>query len=437
MAIPRDNDLVTLGPWRRGANNIAREDSVPGTSFRRGVNVDVMPDGKVRRRKGMTVIDPTPLGNLWSDGSYALATSLYGDVLYRVIPGAPLPVLYTGLQPEADVAYCSVNDLVYVTDGVRALRVSTHDDSVRPWSVPTPAGQPVLSVVAGGLAPGVYQVVQTYTTADGEESGAGLAAYIDLPDGGGIHASAPAFPVPAHVHSIELYVTRAGGGEFLHYGRYTVGTLDAVITRQPLGRPLRTAGMQPLAVGRAAGLVGGRLVVVVDNMLVVSEPLRFGLMNFAKNYIPYPAAVDMFAPTALGARADGVFVAAGDKTYFLEGADPLKSGNRLAYASGAGPGTPTYVSGDSLNIEGVPSQPVPIWLAKNGYVVIGLPNGQVRALTDSRYAMDVGTRVVMASRELEGVEQLLIGTRAPTTRSKAVSADSATTTLVRNGVAVD
>lgn len=436
MARPTEKEMVTLGPWPRGANNVAREDSVPGTAYRKGTNVDVYPGGKVRRRPGYTVVDPTPTANFWSDGTVALCTSLDGTSLYRFTPDAPLSLLYDGFVLDAEIAYASVNNLIYVSDGVTALRVDPLNDTVRPWGIPRVPLQPVLEADAGGLAPGAYQVCATYVSVDGEEGGVGVASTINLPSGGGIRATLPAFPVPAHIGWINLYVTRPGDSTFRLYRKYTAGVaLDVLIGMSALGRELRTFGLEPLPAGSFAALAGGRLLVTVGNTLMWSDELNYGLYDPAHNYIPYPADIDMIAPTALGAAASGVFVAAGQRTMFAEGANIRTANNQLAYGAGANRGAPVYIDGDAFGREDFPTRPLPTWLASDGSVCVGLPDGQVISLTGGRYLMPSGIRAVLAERDLAGIRQVVVNVKEPV-GSMAVSSDSADTILVRNGVVI-
>lgn len=436
MARPTENDLVSLGPFTAGSNNLAREDGVPANACRRFVNGDFYPDGRSRRRKGMTQVDATPVANLWCGEDYPLCTSLDGTVLLHCPPGQAMTTLFTGLAPEHDTAYCAVNHLVYVSDAQRALRVDTLSGDVRPWGLPTPVAQPLLTATDGGLAPGNYQVAITYTSVDGEEGGARQAATIELPTGGAVRAVLPALPVPAHVARINLYFTRANDAVLAHYASYPVGTIDVVLGPQSLGRELRTMGLEPMPAGHAAALVGGRLVVAVDNMLVISDALNYGLTNLAKSFVMYPSRIDLLAPTSLGAAADGVFLAAGSKTYFLAGDSIASSVNRLAYGHGAVPGAPAYVNGDTFGVQGLPPQPLPVWLATNGSPCVGLPSGQVLALTAGRYAMLRGDRVVLARRNIEGVDQLLFNVRSPSADGLGITGDFAEATLIRNGVPV-
>jgi hypothetical protein len=187
--------------------------------------------------------------------------------------------------------------------------------------------------------------------------------------------------------------------------------------------------------GSAAALVGGRLLVVVDGTLVWSAALNYGQTNLATNFIQLPGRVRMLAPTALGAVADGVFVGLDARTLFMTGPDISLAGSRLAYAYGAQQCVPVYINGDEFGIQGLPSTPLPTWLAANGTVCIGLPTGQVMSLTGGRYETRVGDRAFLAQRSVSGFEQLVVGVRNPS-GSRGMASDSADSVLVRNGVVI-
>ena len=57
---PSDRDLVALGPFPGGVNNVARETSVPARSLREAINVNLSDDGKLRRREGYTLLESLP-----------------------------------------------------------------------------------------------------------------------------------------------------------------------------------------------------------------------------------------------------------------------------------------------------------------------------------------------------------------------------------------
>lgn len=436
MAAFSSRDIARLGPWARGANNVAREDSLPPSSARAMTNVDIYPGGKVRRRGGSAPVATQPLvENLWSDGHYALCTS--SGSLYRFVPGQPLQLLASGIEIEADVAYCAVNQFIYASDTQRALRVDTTNDSVVPWGVPTPLHNPALTATAnGGMAAGAYQVAITYARADGEESGATLSESIDVLAGGGIALSGFPPAPSADVTTIVIYRTTANGTE----EAYTAAVPSNVVTAQlfdgALGRALTTQLLSPMPAGRAAAFTCGRLFVAVGNAVCWSEPLQYGLTNIETNYAAFSADVAMIVAASPAAQSQGVFVGTGATTYFLRGTDTDEFINTIAYHAGAVPGSAVLVSGAFFEDDTIPNVPVPVWVATNGAVCAGLPDGSVKPLTEGRFAMSTGDRASSLVREINGIRQMLVTMRPPAHKSVFAASDSVAVTRIKNGIVV-
>jgi hypothetical protein len=436
MARPTDRDLVKRGPWPRGANNIAREDSVPPAACRSAVNVDFYPGGKVRRRYGSAhEVSLAQARSGWSDGHYALVVA--GDTLYRFVPPSTLTPITTGVQLGADVVYESVNQYVYVSDAARAWRVSTLDDSAVSWGVPTPAGQPMLAATAvGGMDAGAYQLAITFARADGEESAATLSTTVDVPEGGGIALSA--FPAaPADVATINIYLTEPNGTDERWAAAVPANATSAQLYRGALGRPLVTQLLSPLPPGTDAVFTCGRLFVVHENFLCWSEPLHYGLYSPERNYIPYAGKIVMLAATSPAAQSPGLFVAVeGGRTYFLPGNDPSGFNNVIAYNASAVPGSKTIVSGSYFDDPTIPNVPLPVWVSSIGTVCLGMPDGSVKALTEGRFAMAIGDRGAAVVRELNGIRQLLFSMRPPAMASRLAAQDTLTIKRVKNGIEV-
>lgn len=433
MARASDQSVPPLGPWPRGSNNVAREDSVPRGSYRQGVNVDTYPGGKLRRREGTTRVDDTPTENLWSDGSYALCTS--AGALYKFTPGAPLQQLHDGLAPYADVSYAVVNQFVYVSDGVKALRVNMLTNEVTPWGVETPAGQPtLLASSGGGLDAGTYQVAITYARTSGEESGTQRAATITVADGGGIALTNIPQPSDVSVAHVNVYVTRSNGESLLYYGSIGVGILSTQLYKQNLGNVLETMLLAPMPAGRNPVFAGGRLYVTVDSLLVWSEPFRFGLFNPRLSFTQYASQIQLVAPTLTNSAINGLFVAASESTFFLAGEDPQKWAQNRVYHASAVPGSLVYVPGAMFRRDDFPTHNVPVWLATNGYICVGLPNGTIAAVTEGRFAASVGVKASSFFRDMRGIPHVVFAMPSPTSASQAVASDTVDSILIRNGI---
>lgn len=424
-----------MGPWARGANNVAREDSLPRNAVRHLINGDFLPGGKVRRRGGSATQVPFPRArSLWSDRHNAFFAA--DDALYRFVPRQD-PILVTrGVALDADLVYCSVNDKIYVSDGATAWKVDPATNTATLWSVPTPARQPTLTAVTtGGMDAGTYQLAITYARADGEESGATLSTSVDVPDGGGIALSS--FPVPpADVATIQIYLTEPNGTEEALYAVVPANVTSATLARGPYGRPLLNQLLSPLPPARDVVLTNGRLFVAYDRYLCWSEPLQFGLYSPERNYVAYASQVDLIVEVSPAAQSPGLFVAVQGTTYFESGSDPADFTHSIAYKAGAVRGAKTYVSGASFEDQSIPSVSLPVWVSSVGTVCVGMPDGSVRSLNDGAFAMATGDRGSALVRELNGLRQVLFSMRPPAAQSRLAATDTVTITRVKNGVPV-
>lgn len=435
MARPDPKDLIPSGPWPRGANNVAREDSVPRGALREAVNVDFYPGGKSRRRGGSErVLSQSSAHSAWSDGHFAMYAA--GGTLYRFVPGAT-PLALSPIRLGADLAYAAVNQYVYVSDGVQALRVSTLDNSVVSWGVATPLGLPTLTAnAAGGMNAGTYQLTITFARADGEESAAPPSAAVDVVAGGGITLTHFP-PVPSDVATINVYLTTADGTDEALISVLPANVTTAQVLSPTYGRPLKTQLMSPMPPGSDAVFTNGRLYVAFQNFVCWSEPLRFGLYQPEFNYVALPEPIALLVATSPAAQSQGVFVATASKTYFLAGTDPGKTSSvSTAYSGGAVPGSKVVVSGSYFEDEHIPNVPVPVWVSTLGTVCVGLPDGSVYPLTEGRFAMAIGDRGAAVVRELNGIRQLLFSMRPPVVSSRLVAVDSLTVTRVKNGIVI-
>lgn len=420
---PSDRDMTQLGPWISGANNLALETSVPRRSFRQGTNVDVTDDGKIVRRPGrelaISSADPSNLFGYGRRGFFVEGRRLFA---FSVDNGAETPplALYDGLRPDARIAHALIDPDIFISDGAVCLRVAA-DNTVAPWSVPTPQ-PPALQAAAGGtLAAGRYHVAVAYRAPTGEESPLSEPEAIDVDDGAAVTLDVP--PLPGH--RVVIYMTKQDGSELLRLATFPGGTVG--ITRQNLGRPSPTAGMDPMPPGEFALLWNGRLLTAQDRLVFWSEPMQYGLTQLMYNYIELVEPITMLAAPE---TAEGFFVGQQSRTYFVAGADPTESVLTEAYPAGVVPGTMQVIPGARLPFEEGPSGPLPIWLATNGVFCAGLPDGRVAPLTENRYAAlrsEEGASMFFPSH---GINKYVTTLRDPKPNNLALS-DAFTAEVVR------
>lgn len=415
MSRVSDTKLYKAGPWPQGINNVAPEGRLPRNEFgtrpvalREADNVDLTAEGWPMRRRGREHRTPgTLIHSLW--GAPSLPWGLYVDAgeLVALYPGGQSEPL--GIQVgDMPLSYDLINDSVYYTSRI-ACGCITLDLRRVPWAPEQPSGQPLLAVVDGfGLDAGQYQVAVTFTDAQGRESGTSLAAVIDVAADQGIELTS--LPVPTDTVEtplVNVYCTEANDSVLYRYATLQSGATQAFITSSPPGRTLQTMHLRPLPAGQIVRGGNGRQWLAAGHELLWSEPLRYGLYNPARNRIRFGAQVDMLEPIG----TSGVLVAAGDRTYWLSGADPKDFTQRIVRASGAVPGSVARVPG---NVLGLPTtEPLPVWVARSGHFCAGLPDGTVQVMKDGQAVIDSADGAALLFRQQDGLQQIIAALRAP------------------------
>lgn len=427
MAAPSERDLVRLGPFVRGINNLAEETSVPRGAARSAVNVDIADSGKVRRRAGyerrIEADEPESLFGYGPRGFYLEGQNLMG---FEVIDGsetAPL-TLYTGLRPYARLAHCLIEPDIYVSDGVVALRITPSND-VSLWSIPaapTPALQPLPT---GALPPGRYHVAVALKSSTGEEGPLSSLATIDLASAGGIRLE-----IPSSTYRTAVYMTKPDGTELLLVVTIPTGATVLNISKQMLGRPPVSQDTDPMPAGRFAAVWRSRLLVADDRFVHWSLPNQFALTNLGYDYLEFVEQTTMLAAPE---TAGGFFVGQQSRTYFISGDDPADFRITEAYPFGVIPGTMTMVPGARLPFENPPAVTVPLWMASNGVFCVGMPDGTVAPLTETNFAASSGSEGAALFDQRGGVNRFVATLRNPTENAFAFS-DQVTAEVVRNGI---
>ncbi len=426
----RESDLVQIGPFPSGANNLALETSVPSRSYRRGVNVDVADDGKVSRRKGRVkefdAVDVHSLFGVGNRGFFAVRDMLFGFTVDGDVVSDPVP-LYDNLDVDVPLTYTLIDPDLFVSDGRENLRISL-DGAVDAWALPAPT-PPVCAVSTdGSLDPGRYFIGTSFKAWSGEEGALTPLVLVDLPDGGKITLTLPA--APAGAQRTMVYMTKPNGKEPLLLAAVPTNVASLGITKQNLGRPPVTLDMDPMPAGAFSCVWNGRLLVAYDNLVYWSEPNQYGVTKSMFNYLVFSEPVTMLAAID---TAGGFFVGQESKVYFVAGADPADSRLVGAYSAGAIPGTLTMIPGARLPFEEPPVMPVPMWVASNGVFCVGLPDGTIAPLTETRYAAkkaDFGAAMFV---QRGGINRYVATLRNPTDNNFAMT-DQITAEVVRNNL---
>lgn len=417
-----DAQLKVSGPWPQGVNNLASEGHMPAdenglpTALREAVNVDLTDDGVLARREGYAMLRAGQLSHsLWApkDSQHGL-----------FVDGGELHVLYAGGDAEPlgvqvgdlPLSYATAGDRIYFSN--RAVcGMLTPDLAAHPWAPEHPVGQPDAVGVEGyGLNAGTYQVAVTFIDALGRESGAALAATVGVPAGGGIALTSIPQPQAA---SIAVYVSDANDQVLRRYATLPAGTTELQVVQPAQGRALQTQRLTALPPGQYVVVHNGRQYVASGRRLYFSPALRYGMTDRARMAVVFADDIDMVLPVAEGAGGTGLFVAAGNRTFFLGGDTPEQFARKVAYGAGAVPGSATVVSGDMLGA--ATADPVPVWLSRDGSLCIGGAGGNVQRANNGMYAIDAAQRAAPMLSEQGGTRRLVFALRGARMQGLAVA----------------
>ena len=420
MAGVRDRGLLKAGPWPLGVDNTSQEGELTSDEFgrtialREAVNVVMASSGRPRRRKGFTSIIDDPVHSLWSDPLLQHGFFVVGGELTAIMPSGEFRAVTPGVFVTQPLSFALINDRVYYTN---AAVCGLIDLGLQAWSwAPEhPAGQPTLAPGSGSLPPGRYQVAVTFTDWLGRESGSTLAAEITLDAPGGIIVTD--IPTPA-TGGVNLYVSGANDQVLRLYDMASSWPAGTSIVGPATGRSLVTQFLEPLPPGDIVRAGHGRQWVARGNELFWSEPLRYGMYNRAKNRMRFQAPIDLIEPIGDGTGGAGVFVAAGNHTYWYGDADPAKWSQAVSAHVGAIPGSAVRVEGTVLGLAS--PAPVLVWLSRSGKFVVGAPGGSINEIKNAA-VVDTAESAAVLVREDQGDTFLTASLRSPTKHALAVS----------------
>ncbi len=435
MAGVRDRALSDVGPWPLGMNNAVKEDRLPTDedgnvlALRDAQNVDLDKIGWPQRRRGLDRIYEGELTHSlwWEEG---MPFMLFADAGELLVMTQDERVDLLGREVgNLPLSYALVNDRVFFTNRATCGMVMM-DRQVYGWAPHQPAGVPTLGTEAGyALTRGLYQVVVTFTDVLGRESGCGRAAAIDVEDEGGITLdNIPQPSDPAATPIVNIYCTGPNDQVLRLATSIPAGITSGSIGQVANGRSLTTQLLQPMPAGQIVRLFNGRLVVAVGHEVIYSEPLRYGLYNPVANRIRFDAEVDLLEPVG----NEGWYVAAGKRTYWLNGADPAEFGQRIARGAGAVRGSGVRVPGNVMGL--ATKEPVPVWLASSGHLCIGTSAG-VEVLKDGEAVIPSADRAALLFRQEEGLQQIVAALRGPRAQSLAVTDTAVAHVLYRGDAA--
>lgn len=315
----------TIASFAPGLNNrrpsdqldTSLPDRTPATFLRDAVNCDISAKGAIRRRPGYALSTVGVVHSVWGDGKdqgYAVIDGVLSGVK---VPygGQPIvtPITFVG---HRRVSFSrGAQGEVYWSNGTLSGRLVGEVNT--PASTPAPT-VPTVEVTGGALPAGRYLLAFTRMGAAGESAATPMTA-VEVPVNTGLQLT-------GCQPGTEVFMSGPNGEILQHVG--TAWGSSFTIALPPTdGRQCETLGLAPMPPGTIVRHALGRLVVAAGNMLVFSEPYRYGLCNPAENYIPFSAPITVVAPTQ-----NGLYVCA-DQTYWLPSLPPADISTVLPFGA--------------------------------------------------------------------------------------------------------
>lgn len=404
---PRAAPLYAYPGFAHGYDNVSRADRLPKDALTEAFNVDITNAASVRRREGFTKIFDGQAHSVWS---CALGVYFVGNgTLYRRTNDAN-EVIAHGLRNDP-ISYELINGDVYWANGYQkgVLR-----GGIAPalWGIQIPSGGFTLAQTGGALTQGTYQVRITYVRSSGEESGASDVSTITA--AGGITITGLSASADPEVISLNVYMTRPDGTEFLKVGEVINGASGTVISAPSYTESLKSLFKKPPPNSSIIRLFKARAVAVDYDTLYFSDPFSYSWFDMRANFIRMAGEITMCA-----ALDNGIYVSDSTGTHWLQGSDPANLAKTTLTSRKAVKGTAIVVNPSDAGGAG---NPYVLFTTDSG-IVSGDSNGAITDVTSAKVVIPKGESGAAMLRQVDGSTQYVTSISADdgtTSRFKAV-----------------
>lgn len=379
-----------------------------GVFVRAVSNTDISDAGTAKRRQGYTqVFAGTNCHSFWADDDTDRGYFVDGNTLYRsAVAGAGMSAvaLSTTMLRDRHLTYTKVGDEVMLSDGVRNLAVSDAG-VVRPLGATPLAAAPFVTVGAGALPQGSYQVCCAFMNSGREISPTTVATQINLPANGALVIAGLPTTWPTDAAQLLIYVSPPNGDTMYLEQRLQAPAASATVSSAAFdGQEVSTYLRAPMPPGRIMRWHAGRLYVADGAVLRYSDVYQPGLYQPTMNFTQFPQPITVVEPCDTG-----MFIVA-DKTYWLVGdivSAELKTVSPTRGVFGTG-------SQDQRLLQ-------VFWMTEQGFA-IGTPDGAVALPQAENVAVNRAAAGATLYREADGQRQLvsaLFGTENTATAARS------------------
>ena len=422
-----DDQLIGIGPWPKGLDNVTEEVNLPGDRVREAENIAFTKTGHAQRRGGYVKRATTTDSDSLKAWNGELVYVDNGALVRREVTSFTANDITT-VNNDLAMSYAETAGRLYFTNGIDSGYVGK-DWVLHPWGVPNPVRQPeVTAGYAGSLVAGIYQVAVTFIASDGEESGTGPCVQVTVGPGEAIQLDK--IPQTNDAEYVRIYLSQPNGDVPLWQTDLAMGiTSYRLYSLVRSGVELQTQFCAPMPKGQICRYWRGHVFVVKGNVAFWSEPLRYGLYRPLDNYTPPTRdRIVVFEPVE-----DGIWVVTEKQTWFYGGTNPAELTPVMVYPHGGTEGSGRQVDAKLFN---APSPGmVAYWWGERGGV-LGLTGGQLQAVMEDQVAVDEYEYAATGIFEKDGIRQMITTVRQKGATSGFVAADSAVAEVRRNGIVI-
>lgn len=380
---------MKLSGWPLGVNNVDADANIDVIgprgiirALRDAVNVDIISDGKLRLRPGITQVKAEPTAHsLYSTSKFMVWVS--GNELRVADRSLLTTTVLTDSRLARPISCVNVNgDIYFSNEDINGIIRS--NGTYEPWGVAAPTTAPTAVSSSGGS--NIYQVTCTFVTESGQESGAPLATTVTS-------GEIPSFtiydvpqPTDTRVKYIRIYMTNIDGIELQQIIDLPVGvTTWGVYGFFAKGAALTTQFMEPPPCGQLLEVYNGIIYIASGNNVYHTQPLNYGLYDAENDFFMYSSRV-----TLIKAAIDGLYVGA-DQLYYLQasGTTNVSQVDVMPYKA------------VEAAVTSLPDTKDFIFMSDRGFVRVSA-GGQVTNITEKNIAVDVYERGAMGYTSVGG-----------------------------------
>lgn len=372
----KQGQTVNITAWK-GINNVKSPDKVGHNTLVAGKNIVIDQRRRVLRRRGKTIRLSGVIHSVWSNLEGTICLCVRNNDLVRVARDWTATTLLSSIG-TAPVAFLEVNGVVYYSNGSVTGCVD-RDGSHRTWGLTTPAA-PSLSALAGAMQAGTYQVLCTFIRSDGQESGSGRSAVIELTAGAAVDMVLPVSTDPT-VEFTAVYGTEPDGTVFRLIGYVSASTTAFTWNGELTGAECPTMNMGPPPAGTILALHNNVVLIGSGDTIWDTQPYSPELVDLSHGYKQFDGQVAIIGPVD-----SGVYLSWGERIAFAGGDDWRAASLKYLADYGSIPGTLVYFD-DEIDDPNVRPQVIErsvMWMSHQG-IVRGGPGGVYGNMTAGVY----------------------------------------------------